>query len=87
MKQTKEATIQIQEKCTVNGVLDPVSRRITVKKEHNHPPDSALLQKLKLKRELLDGARNSTKNLSLVFKDVTRGKEGASLVGFPGMTR
>ena len=74
-------------KCKGSAILDPLTSRIEGKAPHNHSPDMELLQKLKIKKKVLDAAKNSNAPLNVVFKDATRGEPGASLVGYGSMVR
>ena len=86
IKDTKERTIKV--KCKSSAILDPLTRRIEPNSPpHNHPPDTVLLQKLQIKKKVMEAAKNSNGPLNMVFKDATRGQPGAGLVGYGSMSR
>ena len=77
---TKDATVT--EKCYGSGVLDPNTGFITLKKAHNHAPDTKLLTTLKIRAKVLGAAESSNAPLNQVFKGATRGEEGSELVAY-----
>ena len=67
--------------------MDLTTKRITLKKDHDHLPDIELLQSLQRRSEVLQEAETSNVKLNEAFKNALRGKEGACAVSYPAIER
>ena len=83
----KTADSNIERKCLARGIMDLTTKRITLKKDHDHLPDIELLQSLQRRSEVLQEAETSNVKLSEAFKNALRGKEGADIVSYPAIER
>ena len=83
----KTADSNIEIKCLARGVMELTTKRITLKKDHDHLPDIELLHSLQRRSEVLQEAEASNVKLYEVFKNALRGKEGACAVSYPAIER
>ena len=67
--------------------MDLSTKRITLKKDHDHLPDNELLHSLQRRSEVLQEAEASNGRLNEAFKNAIRGKEGASAISYPAIER
>ena len=70
-----------------SGIMDMETKRIILRKNHDHLPDIALLQSLQRRAECLRAAESSNVKLNEAFKNAIRGQEGASLLSYPSIER
>ena len=80
VKITKDSSIT--EQCKGKAILDPESRKIELTQPHTHEPDEELLKKLKVRKKVLSEAATLKMPLNEVFKNATRGEEGAEHLAY-----
>ena len=70
-----------------SGIMDTSTKRIVLRKNHDHLPDIELLHSLQRRSECFREAEASNVKLGEAFKNAIRGKEGACLVNYPSIER